>query len=311
MIHHVYANRSNIGDWLSARGIQSLLGCPVVEHLCDQPYVDDTLVALQKIDADDMVVIGGGGLLMDYFEPFWQGLLRLSSSPRYCIWGVGYCDLKREPSRPPVELIRQVIANSECCFVRDELTRQHLAECELQTPVACPSVAVLTPRDDAIRGVLHVDNYTTAGPPAFEFMNSSGQAFARSSGRPFNRTNNRLESVSDTNLARVLDLYHRSDIVLSSALHGCVIGAALGKKVLAVSGDYKIEAFMHAAGWDEWVLDIADVASVPMKLETIARQVDIGNFLSTTRDANAAIAETILNRAGLSHTFNASGRGTP
>ena len=40
MIHHVFANRSNIGDWLSARGIQALLGPQrVMEHLCDEPFV--------------------------------------------------------------------------------------------------------------------------------------------------------------------------------------------------------------------------------------------------------------------------------
>lgn len=38
MIHHVYANRSNIGDWLSAIGIQKLLGgAAVTEHLATSP----------------------------------------------------------------------------------------------------------------------------------------------------------------------------------------------------------------------------------------------------------------------------------
>ena len=40
MIHHVFANKSNIGDWLSAQGIQTLLHkyCgreKVLEHFCD------------------------------------------------------------------------------------------------------------------------------------------------------------------------------------------------------------------------------------------------------------------------------------
>ena len=44
MIHHVYANRSNAGDWLSALGIQRLLApLPVTEHLCDEPFVEETL----------------------------------------------------------------------------------------------------------------------------------------------------------------------------------------------------------------------------------------------------------------------------
>ena len=42
-VYHVFANRSNAGDWLSARGIQSLLGpVSVTELLCDEPFVPET-----------------------------------------------------------------------------------------------------------------------------------------------------------------------------------------------------------------------------------------------------------------------------
>ena len=68
MIHHIYANQSNIGDWLSALGIQSLLpSVNVVEPFCDEPFTPDTLAALSECAADDFVIIGGGGLFMDYF----------------------------------------------------------------------------------------------------------------------------------------------------------------------------------------------------------------------------------------------------
>lgn len=74
-IHHVYANRSNAGDWLSARGVQMLLGdVPIEEHLCDEPFVPETLRSLSTLQRTDIVVVGGGGLLMDYFVPFWEGL---------------------------------------------------------------------------------------------------------------------------------------------------------------------------------------------------------------------------------------------
>ena len=74
MIHHVYANQSNVGDWLSARGIQSLLAPrAVTEHFCDEPFVPATLAALSKAGPEDFIVIGGGGLFMEYFGPFWEG----------------------------------------------------------------------------------------------------------------------------------------------------------------------------------------------------------------------------------------------
>jgi hypothetical protein len=47
MIHHVLANRSSIWDWLSTSGIQPLPGpYPVVEHLCDELFVQDNLARL-------------------------------------------------------------------------------------------------------------------------------------------------------------------------------------------------------------------------------------------------------------------------
>ena len=71
MIYHVYANQKNIGDWLSARGIQSMLEPhPVRELLCDEPFVPKTIEILGQAGPDDLVVIGGGGLFMDYFAPF-------------------------------------------------------------------------------------------------------------------------------------------------------------------------------------------------------------------------------------------------
>ena len=60
---------------------------------------------------------------MDYFAPFSVGLSGLDGLPRNCIWGVGYCDLKAEPSHPPLDLVRRIVAGSELCVVRDELTR--------------------------------------------------------------------------------------------------------------------------------------------------------------------------------------------
>ena len=80
MIHHVYANQSNVGDWLSAQGIQSLLDpLQVKEHFCDAPFVPDTLKHLAKATERDFILIGGGGLFMDYFAPFWEGFREVAT----------------------------------------------------------------------------------------------------------------------------------------------------------------------------------------------------------------------------------------
>src|SRR5580765_6148156 len=110
MIHHVFANQSNIGDWLSAIGIQSLLSpLPVREHFCDEPFVAATLASLSRLTEGDLLIIGGGGLFMDYFTPLWQGLDQLRLPTPMIIWGVGYCDLKLEASQPPIDLLRRIV----------------------------------------------------------------------------------------------------------------------------------------------------------------------------------------------------------
>src|SRR6185436_1282750 len=99
MIYHIYANRSNIGDWLSAKGIQTLLApLEIKELLCDTPFVNATMRELKKATPKDLIVIGGGGLLMDYFDPFWSKFDAVSKRVPFCLWGIGVCDLKKKKS---------------------------------------------------------------------------------------------------------------------------------------------------------------------------------------------------------------------
>ena len=63
MIYHVFAIRSNIGDWLSAKGIQKLLATgKITECLCDEPFVKEPLNILSGATEEDLIIIGGGGL---------------------------------------------------------------------------------------------------------------------------------------------------------------------------------------------------------------------------------------------------------
>src|SRR5262249_9762440 len=144
-IYHVFANRSNVGDWLSARGIQSLLApLPVTELLCDEPFVPQTLERLSAAGPDDLVVIGGGGLFMDYFEPFWRGSAPVGEGVPFCLWGAGCCAMKRPASRPPRALIAGIAARSRLCVVRDELTLDFLSGQGQPRVVPCPTLNVVT-----------------------------------------------------------------------------------------------------------------------------------------------------------------------
>jgi polysaccharide pyruvyl transferase WcaK-like protein len=300
MIHHVFANRSNIGDWLSARAIQSLLGPREIrEHLCDQPFVAQTLSEVANANSDHFILIGGGGLFMDYFEPFWQGFREVAERVSYGIWGVGYCDMKREKSRPGQKLIEEIASRARFCIVRDELTRGYLASSNLPAPVVCPTVN-LVDRREVGNGVLHVDAYDNVGPEIYAEMNSIGRRFATQTGRSFRAINNLIESGSEKALARALDHYAEADIVLSGRLHGCIIGLSMGRKVVAVSGDHKVESFMSAAGLGDWVLDLNQIGELPSRLRDLRLQKAPVDFLEGMRMRNQQIAEKVLAEMGFS-----------
>lgn len=294
MIYHVYANKSNIGDWLSAIGIQGLLeGFEIVELHCDQPFVDEAIERLRQATQDDLVVIGGGGLFMDYFEPFWERFRTLQGRLRYCIWGVGYCDLKQVETRIRPELVREVVAAAELCVVRDQITLAYIGMASVEGPVICPSVCAIDAVSRPGLGVLHVANFTTAGAEAYGVMRGVCRRFARETNRPFRETSNRIDKATRQSLEECLRKYERSDLIVSSALHGCVIGLAMGRKVLAVSGDRKIDGFMELVGLHEWVIDAEGASAVRERIACLDRQPDASGVIEKAREDNRMVAAAV------------------
>ncbi len=298
MIYHIYANRSNIGDWLSAKGIQKLLApLEITECLCDEPFIPETIKTLSAATEKDLIVIGGGGLLMDYFIPFWEAFKPFAERIPFCIWGVGYCDLKNENSLPPVQLVTDIINKSRLCVVRDEITRAHLPGCNLPAPVPCPSINVIDLLAEKGLDLLHVANYTTAGAETYESMCEEAKKYCEASGIIYRETNNRITDDSLKELDNVLSLYKRSGIILSSALHGCIIGVAMGLKVIAVSGDRKIEGFMEAVGLGAWVLDTTEVHRIPELLKKEYSENIDTTIIVSIRSKNEEVAGQIKNIA--------------
>ena len=295
MIHHVYANQSNAGDWLSARGIQSLLAPREVrEHFCDEPFVPKTMAELEQAGPDDFVIIGGGGLFMDYFAPFWTGFEKIARRVPFAIWGAGACDMKREQSRPPIKLVSEIVQQSRLCVVRDELTREIFSGCKLPPPVICPVFAALSPAGGERKRLLHVDHYNNVGADIYERMVGIAEEFAERTGRGCRQTNNLISAGHSGQLKKILDLYSSSDLVLTSRLHGCIIALALGRRVLAVSGDHKVESFMNAAGLGKWVCGLEDIDSLPTRLEHLPEQKLPLEFMEEGRRQNRLVAEKII-----------------
>lgn len=276
MIHLVYANRSNAGDWLSARAIRALLApAEVTEHLCDEPFVAATLARLGAAPPADLAVIGGGGLLMDYFAPFWRGLLALSPPPRFCIWGAGVCAWKHASSQLDSALLAAITRQSLLCVVRDELTREAMSAAAgrvLPPAAPCPSLLAVAPPAAPGFGVLHVDHQDLLGVEGCARVDAAVRAFAARTGRPVRTTNNRMPPGDEAALQRILSLYAGADVVVTSRLHGAVLGIAHGCRVAAVAADSKIDAFLGAAGLGEWVLGPAQLGT-PL-LERLLARID-------------------------------------
>jgi polysaccharide pyruvyl transferase WcaK-like protein len=227
---------------------------------------------------------------MDYFTTFWEGIVKIARRVPVCIWGVGYCDIKHEPTLPPQELIEDVIEKSEICAVRDEYTRNRLARFTLPPAVGCPSLCALDTVREPGAGILHVDNYTTVGPAAYDAMEDFAHKVAARHGVPFRKTNNRISAGDDVALDTVLKRYADSEIVLSSALHGCIIGVGMGRKVVAVSGDRKIDSFMNSAGLGQWVCEANEVESLACLWDLLPKQELGQEYVEQSREQNCSIA---------------------
>jgi polysaccharide pyruvyl transferase WcaK-like protein len=296
-LYHVFANRSNIGDWMSARAIQSQLPAhlPLRELYCDEHYVADMLKILPELGADDALVIGGGGLFMDYFLPLWEGVRRIVDKTQVFIWGVGYCDSKHRASRPPTDLLREIAAASRLCMVRDELTARLLAHspAPLLAPVICPSVLLIKPPAAKKPLLLHAVHYETTGHERYETLCEATRAFASATGRGYHETNNEIEPASEKELAANLRDYANADLVVSTRLHGCIIGLASGCRVIAMSGDRKVEAFMQAAGLGDWVCELGDMGRLDKLMAVSSDQPGRQDFIEQGRQQNREIGQTI------------------
>jgi polysaccharide pyruvyl transferase WcaK-like protein len=310
MVHHIYANQSNVGDWLSAKGIQSLIApIEVKEHFCDTPFVAETVAALESAAQHDFIVIGGGGLFMDYFAPFWEAFQPIARRVPFGIWGAGCCAHKRAATGLPEQLLSEIIEEARFCVVRDELTRSALSQANVRPAVACPALVAVTPRPERQHRLLYVDHYDVVGAENYEKIVALAEQFARKTGRNYRQINNLISKGSNAALEGILDLYASADLIVSSRLHGCIIGLAMGRPVLAISGDRKVESFMGEAGLADWVCDLHQIDSLPERLDELPTQTVPSVFLERAQEQNRLIGQEIKALIGKLGTSAAASPG--
>jgi hypothetical protein len=152
---------------------------------------------------------------------------------------------------------------------------------------------VVPPATGPGHGVLHAANLTTVGEAAYEAMRREGLAFAGETGTAYLETDNRIRSGDEPALEEAVRTYAGAERVLSSRLHGCILALAVGRPVLTVSGDRKIEAFMEAAGLADWVLDQADLAPLPALLRDLPSQPSARSFVKTAVAVHRDVAREV------------------
>jgi len=143
-------------------------------------------------------------------------------------------------------------------------------------------------------GLLYVDHYDLVGAKGYELIRTVSQEFASETRRQYHEIDNQIPDGDEAALAAALGRYSAVDLIVSSRLHGCILGVTMGRKVLAVSGDHKVESFMEAAGLREWVCSPDDEQALRNALLRLHTQIQPMEFIQRARLENQRIANRVI-----------------
>lgn len=245
-IFHLYSNRHNIGDLFSALGIKKLLKG---KNLTDLYWCDSaaTRLALENLSSQDKLIVGGGGLLMDYFEEMWKAVLKVPSEALLVIWGIGFCHHKSSDTSLNKSLMKKIVERADLVAVRDRVTFEMLGEFSNKIRLSgCPSVVVAKEwKRRKQKYLLHVIHPELLLEEVIEWRDTANK-LAKKSGLKYVEINHlapRNELSRHLYLQALKYYYTHSKIVISSRLHGVILASALGVPLIPVSADHKIEAY--------------------------------------------------------------------
>ena len=322
----VYANDENIGDFLSAQGIALVTG----GHPRLFPFerrIPALGSFLKSLDERSTVIVGGGGLLKVSFDRFWRVVLacRAQAGFRLILWGVGYCDVVGEDTRGALELARQVVQQSAGSAFRDRLSYEPFSDLPRTRTIGCPALHAVQRMELPVASkgdqprLLRVDHPgLLAGISNRQQLDAAKhvaavcEEWARPRGMHVDTTSNMVRRVGrmpdrirarmavttlETRLAAhrvaaaVSQYYAPADIVVTSRLHGAIIAAALGKPIVALSNDAKIDQFMSSIGLSDYVTD--DPREISRLLDGLDCQPATGDRVEELRAQNEAFAQDL------------------
>lgn len=245
------ANDLNIGDYLSMRGVQLLLGLPGREVLM-QGNVNRFRASLGELGERDSLVIGGGGLLKDHFAKYWDVIFEVQRDKQLRIYnlGIGVCDIKGKQTVLGAPALAAIVERAELSFLRPEIPATIAGHGRVRETF-CPSEAFVAARHPAVatatppRRLLYVHHERLVGPDAARRIKDTVAAICSARGIDYAETDNMIQDRDDL---ACLSRYQAADVVVTSRLHGYVLAHALGVPAVAISNDHKLEGYARRLG---------------------------------------------------------------
>lgn len=255
---YLYANKRNVGDYISFLGIKEVIGKDGPELFCSPVWeksLSRQLEFLKQNNPNCTLIIGGGGLLQPVFASFWE--LILTSGLRFAVVGVGV-NLMKGRELFPSSFIGRLIEDAIFFSVRDTLTLSHIPE-HLKTRVQlhlCPSVNYVNPRyghntrvnSNTLLHMKHPSDLRLSGINE-EALSTLLREMASERG---------LEYEEHTNMCANHEFMLRkvsgANVVVSSRLHGCIMAYACGIPFLPIFCDEKIAAFNNTHSGVEGIM---------------------------------------------------------
>lgn len=252
-VAYVYANRRNVGDYISFLGIKHLLGLDGAELFCSPAWHNKFVKSIEKIKSDNpqcMLIIGGGGLFQPVFEKFWKVVLE--SKLKFVVVGVG---INKMEGRPLINttILESVISQASLISVRDHMSTETLGTLDVKTKKTvdmsiCPAVSFVHKKEWLQQNDIEQNNIL------LHMYHPSDLRLAKAD---FNRIAVSLKEVAkkndliyvqhdnmSSNYAEVLGLFKKARIVFSSRLHGCIISHSMGVPFVPMICDDKMKSFV-------------------------------------------------------------------
>ena len=239
-----YSANRNIGNYTPVLGIHHMLN----EKL-DVWNIRRTPVDWDFIHRNyDEIIVGGAGLLHNVFEPFWLDLEKNCKLP-ISIWGVGICLPKADNAQGVSQsTVKSLFKRARMINVRDELTRDFYEVNREISITACPTLEYISREFEVSpSGFLEgraLHSWHTKlepgedGPTIKKAIKGAGFKYAL--------TEN-IETPYEP-LREILEMYPKSEFVVTTRLHGAIIAFAFQRPYIAISYDPKISAFQELYG---------------------------------------------------------------